>query len=47
MIDQSRFGRVSVIGLGYVGLPTAAVLAVQGIDVHGVDIDPAIGRDAG
>lgn len=42
MIDQSRFGRVSVIGLGYVGLPTAAVLAVQGIDVHGVDIDPAI-----
>ncbi|MGG5171551.1 UDP-N-acetyl-D-mannosamine dehydrogenase [Pseudarthrobacter sp. J1738] len=29
--------RISVIGLGYIGLPTAAVLASQGFDVVGVD----------
>ncbi|MCY4527506.1 MAG: UDP-N-acetyl-D-mannosamine dehydrogenase [Chloroflexi bacterium] len=33
--------RVCVIGLGYVGLPTAAVLASRGMEVVGVDIDPA------
>lgn len=31
---------VSVLGLGYIGLPTAAVLASQNIRVHGVDINP-------
>ena len=31
--------RVCVVGLGYVGLPTAAVLASRGADVIGVDID--------
>ncbi len=31
--------RVCVVGLGYVGLPTAAVLASRGVDVIGVDID--------
>ena len=30
---------VSVIGLGYIGLPTAAVLASKGVKVVGVDID--------
>ncbi|PFG32268.1 UDP-N-acetyl-D-mannosamine dehydrogenase [Sanguibacter antarcticus] len=29
---------VAVIGLGYIGLPTAAILATQGLDVIGVDI---------
>jgi UDP-N-acetyl-D-mannosaminuronic acid dehydrogenase len=29
---------VSVIGLGYIGLPTAAVLASRGIDIVGVDV---------
>lgn len=29
---------VAVIGLGYIGLPTAAILASQGIDVIGVDV---------
>lgn len=29
-----------MIGLGYVGLPTAAVLASRGYDVHGVDVNP-------
>lgn len=33
---------VQFIGLGYIGLPTAAVIAQHGIKVHGVDINPAI-----
>jgi UDP-N-acetyl-D-mannosaminuronic acid dehydrogenase len=32
------FTRVSVIGLGYIGLPTAAVIASRGVDVLGVDV---------
>lgn len=32
--------RVSVVGLGYIGLPTAALLASQGYDVLGTDINP-------
>ena len=31
--------KVSVIGLGYIGLPTAAVLASNGITVIGVDVN--------
>jgi len=31
--------KVSVIGLGYIGLPTAAVLASRGVEVIGVDIN--------
>lgn len=31
---------VAVIGLGYIGLPTSAVLADHGVRVHGVDVDP-------
>ena len=30
--------KVCVIGLGYIGLPTAALLANRGYEVHGVDI---------
>jgi UDP-N-acetyl-D-mannosaminuronic acid dehydrogenase len=30
---------ISVIGLGYIGLPTAAILASKGIEVIGVEID--------
>jgi UDP-N-acetyl-D-mannosaminuronic acid dehydrogenase len=30
--------KINVIGLGYIGLPTAALLANRGYDVHGVDI---------
>ncbi len=29
---------ICVIGLGYIGLPTAALLANRGYDVHGVDV---------
>lgn len=34
--------RVSVIGLGYIGLPTAAVIARAGMPVHGVDVSQAV-----
>lgn len=34
------FNRISVIGLGYIGLPTAAILASRGATVIGVDISP-------
>jgi len=33
------FQRICVVGLGYVGLPTAAILATKGIEVVGVDVD--------
>lgn len=36
---QADYGRVAVIGLGYIGLPTAAVLASRGVDVTGVDVN--------
>jgi len=32
------FKKISVIGLGYIGLPTAAVIASRGINVVGVDV---------
>jgi len=32
--------RVCVIGLGYIGLPTASLLATKGFEVHGVDVNP-------
>ena len=33
-----EFNKISVIGLGYIGLPTAAVIASRGIEVVGVDV---------
>ncbi len=30
--------KICVMGLGYIGLPTAALLANRGYDVHGVDV---------
>ena len=36
----ASFQTVSMIGLGYIGLPTAAVLAASGLQVIGVDINP-------
>lgn len=32
--------KVSVVGLGYIGLPTAAFIASKGIEVVGVDVNP-------
>jgi UDP-N-acetyl-D-mannosaminuronic acid dehydrogenase len=37
---DAGFERVSVVGLGYVGLPTAAVMANRGLTVIGVDANP-------
>ena len=34
--------QVSVIGLGYIGLPTAAIIARSGMAVHGVDVSQAV-----
>jgi UDP-N-acetyl-D-mannosaminuronic acid dehydrogenase len=39
-MNTDVFSRVSVVGLGYIGLPTAAVLASRGVEVVGVDIAP-------
>jgi UDP-N-acetyl-D-mannosaminuronic acid dehydrogenase len=40
--DHGReFGSVAVIGLGYIGLPTAAILATTGLSVVGVDTNKA------
>ena len=36
---MSNFARIAVVGLGYIGLPTAAVFADNGIEVVGVDIN--------
>src|ERR1700745_4130250 len=33
---------VCVVGLGYIGLPTAATLASRGVEVIGVDINPHV-----
>ncbi|BCG64827.1 MAG: UDP-N-acetyl-D-mannosaminuronic acid dehydrogenase [Methyloprofundus sp.] len=37
-MQKAEFNKVSVIGLGYIGLPTAAVIASRGVEVIGVDI---------
>ncbi len=39
---NSRFNSVCVIGLGYIGLPTASILGTKGYAVTGVDVSPRI-----
>src|SRR6185436_3887228 len=34
--------QLCVMGLGYIGLPTASMFATQGLDVLGVDVDEAL-----
>lgn len=36
------FNKVCVVGLGYIGLPTAALMSSRGMTVLGVDIDAAV-----
>ena len=36
--------QVSVIGLGYIGLPTAAIIARAGMRVHGLDLSYFTGK---
>ncbi|PLA36865.1 UDP-N-acetyl-D-mannosamine dehydrogenase [Corynebacterium coyleae] len=42
--NPEQFYDVAVIGLGYIGLPTAAFLASAGLKVYGYDIDSALVR---
>ncbi len=41
---DAPFRRVCVVGLGRIGLPTAAVLATEGVDVVGADLRPDLVR---
>jgi UDP-N-acetyl-D-mannosaminuronic acid dehydrogenase len=34
--------KICVIGLGYIGLPTASLLGTKGYEVHGVDVSPKV-----
>jgi UDP-N-acetyl-D-mannosaminuronic acid dehydrogenase len=42
IMSQKQASPVCVIGLGYIGLPTAAVIARTGLMVHGVDVRPDV-----
>ena len=39
MSNQKKFDSISIIGLGYIGLPTAAVFASHKVKVIGVDVN--------
>ncbi|GAO28533.1 UDP-N-acetyl-D-mannosamine dehydrogenase [Geofilum rubicundum] len=41
-MNSNTSKRVSVVGMGYIGLPTAAAMAGKGIEVLGCDINPEI-----
>ena len=38
-MTELPFKRISIIGLGYIGLPTAAMFASHGVEVIGVDVN--------
>lgn len=40
-MDNQFTGTVAILGMGYIGLPTAVALATRGINVIGVDVNPA------
>tara|TARA_S200000501_G_C20872246_1_gene764881 strand:+ start:10461 stop:11696 length:1236 start_codon:yes stop_codon:yes gene_type:complete len=42
MKSASEYQKVCVIGLGYIGLPTASLLATKGFEVVGVDISQKV-----
>ena len=42
MLNEVFSGTLAVVGMGYIGLPTATVLATRGIQVTGVDVNPRI-----
>jgi len=37
-----HFNKICVLGLGYIGLPTASTFATHGIEVVGVDVNPEV-----
>ena len=42
MLNEVFNGKLVVVGMGYIGLPTATVLATRGVQVIGVDVNPRI-----
>lgn len=38
-MEQKRFTKISIVGLGYIGLPTAAMFASRKIQVVGIDVN--------
>ncbi len=37
-----KFNKICILGLGYIGLPTATMFAASGIQVVGVDTNPHV-----
>ncbi|MBE3144330.1 MAG: UDP-N-acetyl-D-mannosamine dehydrogenase, partial [Planctomycetes bacterium] len=37
-----NFTKICVLGLGYIGLPTASIFATHGLQVVGVDVNPRV-----
>lgn len=42
MNEGQQYRKICVVGLGYIGLPTASLLATKGFHVKGVDTNPRI-----
>jgi UDP-N-acetyl-D-mannosaminuronic acid dehydrogenase len=42
MGEKVKFSKICVLGLGYIGLPTASTFAKCGLDVVGVDTNPKV-----
>jgi len=41
-MNAAPFSQITMVGLGYIGLPTATVMADRGLKVLGVDVNPRI-----
>ena len=39
---MDSFSNIAVVGLGYIGLPTAAIFAANGVEVVGIDTNPRV-----
>ena len=37
-----NFQKICILGLGYIGLPTASTFATHGLNVVGVDVNPHV-----
>ncbi len=42
MSNERKMKKICVMGLGYIGLPTASILATKGYEVHGVDVSQKV-----
>lgn len=42
MIDKDRKIEATIVGLGYIGLPTSVLLASKGLNVYGVDLNQKV-----